>query len=128
MAARDLTVVDVYDVKKSGAFQKPVGRVFYTKDKSLLFYGYNLDQQRGVTNASTFQVWGTTRANASNISLGIFYHDDSSKSRWILKYNDAKTIAQLDRIFVTFEPKGGSKQPTGKALLTTSLRINPNHP
>jgi len=128
IAARDLYIVDVYDSKKSGAFQKPVGRVFYTKDKSLVFYGYNLDQQPGLTNASTFQVWGTIKTNESNISLGIFYRDDASKSRWILKYNDAKTIAQLDRIFVTVEPAGGSKQPTSKPLLATSLRIEPNHP
>jgi hypothetical protein len=128
MAARDLSIVDVYDSKRSGVFQKPVGRVFYTKDKSLVFYGYNLDQQPGLPRASTFQVWGTTRANETNISLGIFYRDDTSKSRWVLKYNDAKTIAQLDRIFVTVEPKGGSKQPTSKPLLTTSLRIDPNHP
>jgi anti-sigma-K factor RskA len=128
IAARDLYIVDVYDTKKSGAFQKPVGRVFYTKDKSLVFYGYNLDQQSGLTNASTFQVWGTTRTNEGNISLGLFYRDDTNRNRWILKYNDAKTIAQLDRIFVTVEPEGGSKQPTGKPLLTTSLRIEPNHP
>ncbi len=30
---------------KSGELQKPFGRVFYTKEKSLIFYGYDLDQQ-----------------------------------------------------------------------------------
>lgn len=128
VAARNLYIVDVYDSRKSGTFQKPVGRVFYTKDRSLVFYGYNLDEQAGVKNASAFQVWGTTRANDDNVSLGMFYRDDTNKSRWILKYNDAKTIAQLDRIFVTVEPEGGSKQPTGKPLLMTSLLMEPNHP
>lgn len=128
IAARDLYIVDVHDTKKSGTFQQPLGRVFYTKDKSLIFYGYDLDKQPGLQNASTFQVWGTTRANDNSISLGLFYHDDTKKDRWILKYNDSKTIAQLDRIFVTAEPQGGSNQPTSKPILMTSLRIDPNHP
>ena len=38
--------------------KRPTGRVFYTKGKSLIFYAYDLDQEPGVKNASTFQAWG----------------------------------------------------------------------
>src|SRR6202040_3945608 len=58
IGARDLYIAEIYDVAKTGNTQKPFGRVFYTKDKSLIFYGYDLDQQQGVKNASTFQAWG----------------------------------------------------------------------
>ena len=58
IGARDLYVAEVYDVARNGATQKPYGRVFYTKGKSLIFYAYDLDQQTVAKNASTFQVWG----------------------------------------------------------------------
>jgi len=58
MGARDLYVAEVYDVERTGETKKPYGRVFYTKGKSLIFYAYDLDQQAGVKNASTFQAWG----------------------------------------------------------------------
>ena len=55
MGARDLYVAEVYDVERTGKTNTPYGRVFYTKEKSLVFYAYDLDQQRGVKTASTFQ-------------------------------------------------------------------------
>ena len=55
MGARDLYIAEVYDVAGTGATQKPYGRVFYTKGKSLIFYAYDLNQEAGVQNASTFQ-------------------------------------------------------------------------
>src|SRR6202034_861617 len=58
MGARDLYIAEVYDVAKTGDTQKPFGRVFYTKGKSLIFYAYDLDQQPGLKSASTFQAWG----------------------------------------------------------------------
>jgi hypothetical protein len=60
--------------------------------------------------------------------LGLFYEDDSNNRRWILKFADPGTIEQLDEVFVTVEPAGGSPKPTGKPLLFTYLRIGPNHP
>jgi predicted nucleic acid-binding Zn-ribbon protein len=36
MGARDLYIAEVYDVARDGATQKPYGRVFYTKGKSLI--------------------------------------------------------------------------------------------
>jgi len=129
IGARNLYIAEIYDVAKTGDTQKPFGRVFYTKDKSLIFYGYDLDQQRGVKRASTFQAWGRRESDhKADVSLGLLYQDDASQKRWTLKFKDAKTIAQIDAVFVTVEPEGGSTKPSGKPLLFTYLRIDPNHP
>lgn len=129
MGARDLYIAEVYDVARDGATQKPYGRVFYTKGKSLIFYAYDLDQQPGVRNASTFQAWGRGGADKQQaLSLGIFYQDSGAKKRWVLKVEDARTLEHIDAVFVTVEPNGGSHKPSGKPLLFASLRIEPNHP
>jgi hypothetical protein len=129
IGARNLYIAEIYDVGQSGDTQKPFGRVFYTKDKSLIFYGYDLDQQPGVRKAAAFQAWGGRGADRQNaVSLGIFYKDDANQKRWVLKSNDAKTISQIDAVFVTVEPEGGSAKPSGKPLLFTYLRLDPNHP
>ena len=129
IGARDLYIAEIYDVAKTGKTQKPFGRVFYTKGKSLVFYAYDLDQQPGVKLASTFQAWGRKGIDQQHdINLGIFYQDDQSKKRWILKSNDPTTLAQIDAVFVTVEPPGESSKPSGKPLLFTYLRLTPNHP
>ena len=129
VGARDLYIAEIYDVAKTGKTQKPFGRVFYTKGKSLVFYAYDLDQQPGVKLASTFQAWGRKGIDQQHdINLGIFYQDDQNKKRWILKSNDPTTLAQIDAVFVTVEPNGESSKPSGKPLLFTYLRLNPNHP
>jgi len=129
MGARDLYIAEIYDVAKNGDTQKPFGRVFYTKGKSLVFYAYDLDQQPGVKRASTFQAWGRNGSDTKHDrNLGIFYQDDINKQRWILKSNDAKTLSQIDAVFVTVEPNGASAKPSGKPLLFTYLRMTPNHP
>ena len=48
LGASDLRIAEVYDVGQSGATRKPFGRVFYTKEKSLVFYAYDLEQQAEV--------------------------------------------------------------------------------
>jgi len=128
IGARNVYMAEIYDVAKSGDTQKPFGRVFYTKDKSLVFYGYDLDQQRGAKQTSSFQAWGRGVDQQHAISLGLLYLDDANQKRWVLKFNNAKTISQIDAVFVTVEPEGGSAKPSGKPLLFTSLRIDPNHP
>jgi len=129
MGARDLYIAEVYDIAGSGATQKPYGRVFYTKGKSLIFYAYDLNQESGVQNASTFQVWGRRGPDKNQaLNLGIFYQDSTAKKRWVLRFDDPKTLEQIDAVFVTVEPNGGSQKPSGKALLFTSLRVESNHP
>jgi len=129
MGARELYIAEVYDVARDGATQKPYGRVFYTKGKSLIFYAYDLDQQPGVRNASTFQAWGQRGADRQRpLNLGIFYEDNEAKKRWVLKFDDPRSLEQIDAVFVTVEPNGGSHKPSGKPLLYAYLKVNPNHP
>jgi len=128
MGARDLYMADVHDVSGKGT-DKTYGRVFYTKGKRLIFYAFDLDAQPGVQNASTFQAWGRKGPDKQQArSLGIFYEDNISKKRWVLKAEDPKTLEDIDAVFVTVEPNGGSQHPSGKPLLFAYLRVSPNHP
>jgi len=130
MGARDLYVAEVYDVERTGETKKPYGRVFYTKGKSLIFYAYDLDQQAGIKNASSFQAWGRRGPDWQKaLNLGVFYVDNASKKRWVLRFDDPKALAQIDAVFVTVEPSGGSHKPSSnKPLLFAYLHIDPNHP
>jgi hypothetical protein len=103
--------------------------VFYTKGKSLIFYAYDLDQQVGAKSASSFQAWGRRGPDRQQaLNLGVFYADSSSKKRWVLRFDDPKALEQIDAVFVTVEPNGGSHKPSAKSLLFTYLRLDPNHP
>lgn len=129
MGARDLYIAEIYDVAGTGETKKPYGRVFYTRAKSLIFYAYDLDQQGGLKAASTFQAWGRRGPDRQQaLNLGVFYEDNDTRKRWILKCDDPNTLAQIDAVFVTVEPKGGSHKPGNKTLLFASLKIDPNHP
>lgn len=129
IGARDLYVAEVHDVESSGSTKKAFGRVFYTKGKSLIFYAYDLNEQPGLKDASTFEVWGRRGPDWSQAyKLGMFYEDNASKKRWVLKFNDKKTLDQIDAVFVTVEPHGGSDRPTGKPLLFAYLSVAANHP
>jgi len=128
VGARNLYIAEVYDTDEKGATRKPYGRLFYTKEKSLIFYAYDLDQQQA-KHPQTFQAWGRRGPDFKQaLNLGIFYEDNASKKRWVLKLDDPKTLAQIDAVFVTVEPHGGSDKPSGKPLLFAYLRVNPNHP
>ncbi|HMI50068.1 MAG TPA: hypothetical protein VK525_01055 [Candidatus Saccharimonadales bacterium] len=129
MGARDLYIAEVHDVAGTGKMNKAYGRVFYTKGKSLIFYAYDLDAQAGLRNANTFQAWGRRgQGTGQALNLGIFYEDNASKKRWVLKAEDPKTLADIDEVFVTVEPNGGSHRPSGKQLLFAYLQVNSNHP
>lgn len=129
MGARDLYIAEVYDVASQGTTKKPYGRLFYTKGKSLIFYAYDLDQQKGLKNAATFQAWGRRGRNWKHATnLGVFYEDSAAKKRWVLRFDDPKELAEIDAVFVTVEPNGGSSKPSGKPLLFAYIKNNPNHP
>jgi hypothetical protein len=129
MGARDLYIAEVHDVGGTGETDKTYGRVFYTKGKSLIFYAYDLDAQPGVRDASSFQAWGRRGPDKEQaLNLGIFYEDNASKKRWVLKAEDPRTLSDIDAVFVTIEPSGGSHHPSGKQLLFAYLRVTPNHP
>jgi hypothetical protein len=132
IGARNLYIADVFDVDSSSRTRKPFGRVFYTRGKSLIFYAFDLDQQPKVKNASAFQVWGQKEtaqgAQAKPLNLGILYLDSESNRRWILRFDKPQTLAEIDAVFVTVEPHGGSPKPTGKPFLFAMLRKEANHP
>ena len=126
IGARNLYIADIFDTTANGKTAKPFGRIFYTKDRSLVFYGFDLDKRGDTKRDVAFQVWGRG-SDKPVVSLGLFYQDDTNK-RWILRCNDARSLARLDMVFVTVEPPGGSSKPTGKQLLRAYLQIPPNHP
>jgi anti-sigma factor RsiW len=128
IGARDLYIAEIYDVERTGQTNKPYGRVFYTRGKSLVFYAYDLDQQAGLKEASTFQAWGRRGTNQQALNLGVFYEDSVAKKRWVVRSNDAKTLQEIEAVFVTVEPNGGSPHPSTQPLLFAYLRVHPNHP
>jgi hypothetical protein len=132
MGARNLYIADVFDVDSSSRTRNPFGRVFYTRDKSLIFYAFDLDRQPGVKNAGAFQAWGQKETpqgeTAQPVNLGILYMDNQANRRWALRCNDSQQLAEIDAVFVTVEPNGGSQKPTGKPFLYAMLRKEVNHP
>lgn len=128
MGARQLYMADVFDVSSDSRTRKPYGRVFYTKSKSLVFYAFDLDRQPGIKNAA-FQAWGRNESSqGAPVNLGILYQDSEQNRRWVLRFDDPQRLAEIDAVFVTIEPHGGSNKPTGKPFLYASLRREPNHP
>jgi archaellum component FlaC len=132
MGARKLYIADVFDVDSGSHTRKPFGRVFYTQNKSLIFYAFDLDRQPGFKDASTFQVWGQKDTAQGQIArptdLGILYLDSATNRRWVLRLDDPRQLAQIDAVFVTVEPHGGSQKPTSKPFLYALLRKEANHP
>lgn len=129
IAARNLYIADIMDVRDNGTARKPFGRIFYTKSKSLIFYAYDLDRQPGVKRASTFQVWGRREAGDNHpVNLGILYMDSETNRCWTLRVDNPDQLASLDSVFVTIEPREQTDKPTGKPFLYASLRREPNHP
>jgi hypothetical protein len=130
MGARDLYIADVFDVKNNGERSTPFGRVFYTTGRRLIFYAFDLQAQPGYREAKAFQAWGKPdRSSGKPISLGIFYEDSEKNQRWVLKADNPEVLAQINAVFVTVEPRGGSEKPTGKPFLEAYLHsLPPNHP
>jgi hypothetical protein len=130
MGARRLYIADVYDVDSRSRTRNSFGRVFYTQGKSLIFYAFDLDP--GVKNVNAYQVWGRKETaqgtQARPKSLGILYLDSESNHRWVMRFDDPKQLEEIDAVFVTVEPRGGSPKPTSKPFLYALLRQEANHP
>jgi anti-sigma factor RsiW len=126
IGARNLHIIDVHDQDAHGE-SRPFGRIFLTEGKRLIFYAYDLNSAN-LKNAS-FQAWGQ-RADGGRaaLNLGIFYIDDQKQSRWALKIEDPNLLKAIDSVFVTVEPHGGTKKPSGKKLMYAYLRNPINHP
>ena len=129
MGARNLHIIDVLDVDGKGRNRGSFGRVFYTEGKSLIFYAFDLSQKGAAATNASFQGWAArTASSASARSIGIFYVDDKEQNRWVLKFDDPAVLSYIDSVFVTVEPRGGNKEPTGHRLLYAFLRTQANHP
>ena len=129
LGSRSLRIIDVYDVTSEGEFERPFGRVFYTDGKSLIFYAFDLDQQKGLKRGAVFQAWGQKgEEKESPHSLGTFYMDDPVQNRWVLKVDDGKALSRIDYIFVTDGSRKEGIKPKGKPLLSAFLNGTPNRP
>jgi hypothetical protein len=127
--ARDLHIVDVYDVDHSGKPSRTYGRVYYVNHRLLVFYAFDLGTHEQNRKAVAFQAWGFKQPNSTEPeSLGLFYMDDSKLDRWVLRVSDPKLLSNIDTLFVTLEPPGGSDVPKGRRVLLASLAGPPNHP
>lgn len=127
--ARDLHIVDVYDVEGNGKTRRTFGRVYYVEKKLLVFYAFDLKDKRHNRTAAGFQAWGYREASSSKpANLGLFYVDDASLDRWVLKVNNPRVLEHIDAVFVTLEPPDGSPSPKGRRLLYANLSGPPNHP
>jgi hypothetical protein len=130
MGARNFHIADVYDVDSKGKDQRAFGRVFYTEGKStLIFYAFDLNDRNTAKRNASFQVWGKRGpAQSPTHSLGLFQIDDQKQNRWVLRFEDPQILAEIDSVFVTVEPAGGSARPTGRQFLYAYLNANPNRP
>lgn len=125
--ARDLHIVDVYDVGSNGKTRRTFGRVYYAEKRLLIFYAFDLqDRKRG---AAAFQAWGYRQPDEGKPqNLGLFSLDDATASRWVLKVNNPRVLEHIDAVFVTAEDPKGSPSPRGQRLMYANLAAPPNHP
>lgn len=127
--ARDLHIVDVFDVDTNGRPERTYGRVYYVEKKLLIFYAFDLQDKKHNRAAAGFQVWGYREPNQSRPeNLGLFRLDDSALNRWVLKVDNPRVLERIDAVYVTLEPPTGSPSPRGRKLLFADLVSPPNHP
>jgi hypothetical protein len=128
MGARNLHIIDVSDVDGEGKAKKAFGRVYLTEGKSLIFYAFDLSHKGNGAKVS-FQAWGQWEGqNRIAKNLGVFRIDDEQQRRWVLKVDDPEKLKNVNTLFVTVEPLGGTDRPTGKKLLYAYFGLQPNHP
>ncbi len=130
MAARNLHIVDVVDTDPGGKSRPAFGRIFFTEDKSLIFYAYDLNEQKMQKANYQYQIWAKKEGpNQRPLRLGIFYSDDKTQRRWMFRCDDPKILREIDSVFVTFERSDSDpSHPEGPSLMYAYLRGQPNHP
>jgi chemotaxis protein histidine kinase CheA len=127
--ARDLHIVDVYDVDSTGQTQRTYGRVYLVQKRLLIFYAFDLQDKKHNRAAAGFQAWGYREANQNKPeSLGLFNLDDQSTNRWVLRVSNPRVLERIDAVYVTLEPPDGSPSPRGRRLLYANLVAPANHP
>lgn len=127
--ARDLHIVDVYDVDTNGITKRTYGRVYYVEKRLLIFYAFDLQKKGRNRGPASFQAWGYRESNESKPeSLGLFSMDDPFVNRWVLKVNNPRVLEHIDAVFVTAEGPNGSPSPRGRKVLYANLAGPANHP
>ena len=127
--ARDLHIVDVWDVDSNGATKRTYGRVYYVEKRLLMFYAFDLQKNGRNRGPASFQAWGYRQSNERKPeSLGLFSMDDPSVNRWVLKVNNPRVLEHVDAVFVTAEGPNGSPSPRGRKVLYANLAGPANHP
>jgi hypothetical protein len=127
--ARDLHIVDVYDVDSSGKTKRTYGRVYYAEKRLLIFYAFDLEDKQRNRAPAGFQAWGYSQPNESKPqNLGMFTMEDPTINRWVLEVDNPKVLEHIDAVFVTLESPSGSPSPRGRRLLYANLATPPNHP
>jgi hypothetical protein len=128
LAARQLHVIDVRDTNPNGNPGKAFGRVILTEGKSLTFYAFDLNDNKGTDANRSFQVWAAPVAGANSArSLGFLRVDAKAQGCWVLKVDDPELVKQLNSVYVTAEPAIGSKQASRQKMLYAYLG-QANHP
>jgi myosin heavy subunit len=130
MGARNLHIVDVVDTDSRGKTQRAFGRVFFTEGKSLIFYAYDLNEQKIEKANYQYQVWAKKEGQDQRAQrLGIFFSDDKAQRRWVFKCDDPKLLRDIDSVFVTLgRPGPAPSHPEGSSLMYAYLRGQANHP
>lgn len=130
IGARNLHVVDVFDVNPEGAVKKSFARAFYTEGKSLVYYAFDLPERKLDSDKYSYVAWGeSSRTGATPRKIGILYQDDRTQKRWSLIYENPQVLKEIDSVFVTLEPNDKDvEKPKGVRLLTAYLGAPPNHP
>jgi hypothetical protein len=130
MAARSLHIVDVVDTDSKGKTSPAFGRIFFAENRQLVFYAYDLSENRLQEARYDYRIWGQREGQPHTArSLGIFYSDDTTQHRWVFKCEDPKVLSEIDSVFVTLEPtKSDPARPHGPQLMYAYLRGQPNHP
>jgi hypothetical protein len=127
--ARDLHIVDVFDVDTDGKTRRTYGRVYFVEKQLLIFYAFDLQDKKHNRAAAGFQAWGYREANQNKPeSLGLFNLDDQSTNRWVLRVSNPRVLERIDAVYVTLEPPDGSPSPRGRRLLYANLVAPANHP
>jgi hypothetical protein len=122
ITARSVHLVSIREIEPSAERKGPVGHIFYTHGKALM-YAFNLAGPGAPNAKMSFRVWGEkSGATGPAKSLGVFQSDDERTSRWRFALDDPDVLAKIDAVFVTAEPdRKMVAKPSGKRILFARL-------
>ena len=130
IGARNLHIIDVYDTDTHGGTKRPFARAFYTEQKSLVYYAYDLPQRSSGEGKYAYVAWGESNVNKNSLKkIGLLFNDNQNQNRWSLSFTDPEVLADINSVFITLERTDKDvEQPKGKRMLTAYLGAAPNHP